>query len=110
MPAKAKGRDSGGRTEAPRIADARFSKMQEDPRFLNVPTKKKKVVVDDRFKVCLCRVSQAGGDGRGCRPPGAPSADSAAHLSCSQLTPADAFQRSRARPCSRRTVPLGARP
>ena len=52
--AKAKGKkdkDSSGGAEAPMISDARFSKMQADPRFLNVPTKKKKVVVDDRFKV-----------------------------------------------------------
>ena len=27
--------------------------MQTDPRFLNVPAKKKKVVIDDRFKVCV---------------------------------------------------------
>jgi len=39
-----------GEMAAP-ITDSRFSKMQADPRFLNVPTKKKKVIVDDRFKV-----------------------------------------------------------
>jgi hypothetical protein len=41
----------GGGTTAEQITDARFSKMQSDPRFLNVPTKKKKVVIDERFKV-----------------------------------------------------------
>lgn len=76
-----------GRVEAPRIADARFSKMQEDPRFLNVPTKKKKVVVDDRFKVGLCRVSHAELGGTRLQAPGALPAVSAAHHSCPQLTP-----------------------
>lgn len=33
------------------ISDARFSKMETDPRFRNVPKKQRKVVVDDRFKV-----------------------------------------------------------
>ena len=47
------GKDARGGEEAAVISDARFSKMQADPRFLNVPTKKKKVVVDDRFKVCV---------------------------------------------------------
>ena len=53
MGAKGGGGGGGGTDDAAApIHDVRFAKMQSDPRFLNVPTKKKKVVVDDRFKVC----------------------------------------------------------
>ena len=49
------GERKGARDEVAPISDARFAKMQSDPRFLNVPTKKKKVIVDDRFKVRVPR-------------------------------------------------------
>ena len=49
------GQAAGGEIAAP-ITDDRFKKMQSDPRFINVPSKKKKVVVDDRFKVCAWRL------------------------------------------------------
>ena len=45
------GKPGGEGAAVEQITDARFSKMQSDPRFLNVPTKKKKVVIDERFKV-----------------------------------------------------------
>ena len=62
----------GGGAGGEQITDARFSKMQSDPRFLNVPAKKKKVVIDDRFKVrvrACVRVCARAPRARPTRPP-----------------------------------------
>ena len=47
---KDKSRDKKKRSSDAAVDDPRFTEIRSDPRYLEMPTKKTKVKVDDRFK------------------------------------------------------------